>query len=552
MPIIYEVTSPDPITIGSSAINFALESDANISYPITTAEIAAGLTSNDITDNYPPGNVLRYGANTTPGTTDMTTAIQDAIDVMDANAGGCVVLPQGDYKITATIDMKVKDHVYMCGESRARLVMHTDNTPIMEFGSNSSTMAVQQGGLENIYFIYNTDQTILQTAGIGLKLYSCAACQFKNLWFDGVHSAIQQATDTGTNTVNVVFENLFDQIYIYDFTGNGIKLAAINSGGTPNNWGKVYINGGGNEVLNAIHFTAQADHFDALNIENMTATEEALIYLTTGTSSVTIDHLHMEGAVADSTCRGMIHVRSNSLTIGNWTIHNTEFDNAVVPTTYILSYSFGTIDVETFKLNEATLTGGAVLQLLRAYDGTPGAAYRVRIGTLQDLSGSIGSYGDITSEYIDRCWIDTQNSPDTLDVLTTADATPTVRGVGRCTITNASPQTITNFDNGYAGQVVKIRALDGNTTFEHAASGAGLRMFGGSDATLTNGQAIEFVNFGSDIWVETQRSFQAQYPYSVTNVVTDRTYDADSTTTAELADILGTLIADLQARGIVQ
>ena len=39
--------------------------------------------------------------------------------------------------------------------------------------------------------------------------------------------------------------------------------------------------------------------------------------------------------------------------------------------------------------------------------------------------------------------------------------------------------------------------------------------------------------------------------YSVTNLVTDRAYDADATSTAELADVLGTLIADLRAQGIV-
>lgn len=39
--------------------------------------------------------------------------------------------------------------------------------------------------------------------------------------------------------------------------------------------------------------------------------------------------------------------------------------------------------------------------------------------------------------------------------------------------------------------------------------------------------------------------------YTPTNVTTDRTYDADATTTAELADVLGTLIADLQSSGII-
>lgn len=39
--------------------------------------------------------------------------------------------------------------------------------------------------------------------------------------------------------------------------------------------------------------------------------------------------------------------------------------------------------------------------------------------------------------------------------------------------------------------------------------------------------------------------------YTPTNVTTDRAFDANATTTDELADVLGTLIADLQARGLL-
>jgi hypothetical protein len=46
--------------------------------PRTAAEISEGVTPVDYSK--PPGNVLRYGTNTTPGTTDMTAAIQAAID----------------------------------------------------------------------------------------------------------------------------------------------------------------------------------------------------------------------------------------------------------------------------------------------------------------------------------------------------------------------------------------------------------------------------------------------------------------------------------------
>lgn len=49
-----------------------------------------------------------------------------------------------------------------------------------------------------------------------------------------------------------------------------------------------------------------------------------------------------------------------------------------------------------------------------------------------------------------------------------------------------------------------------------------------------------------------QEPFFNRPTYTATNVTTDRSFDADSTSTAELADVLGTLIADLRERGIVK
>lgn len=39
--------------------------------------------------------------------------------------------------------------------------------------------------------------------------------------------------------------------------------------------------------------------------------------------------------------------------------------------------------------------------------------------------------------------------------------------------------------------------------------------------------------------------------YTPTNVTTDRSYDANATTVDEVADVLGTLIAELQAKGVI-
>lgn len=59
---------------------------------------------------YEPGNVLRYAFNTTPGVTDMTAAIQAALDVLylsglvddEFGAARCYI-PSGDYLVSSTI-----------------------------------------------------------------------------------------------------------------------------------------------------------------------------------------------------------------------------------------------------------------------------------------------------------------------------------------------------------------------------------------------------------------------------------------------------------------
>lgn len=74
-------------------------------YPQTAAEIAAINPSTGepgivpVNYSYPPGNVYRYGTNTSPGTTDMTYALQASLNVMGIS-GGRVIWP-GDVYLTS-------------------------------------------------------------------------------------------------------------------------------------------------------------------------------------------------------------------------------------------------------------------------------------------------------------------------------------------------------------------------------------------------------------------------------------------------------------------
>lgn len=73
----------------------------------------------------------------------------------------------------------------------------------------------------------------------------------------------------------------------------------------------------------------------------------------------------------------------------------------------------------------------------------------------------------------------------------------------------------------------------------------------GTDFNMTFANTTDW-NIGSVV-VKMAGTLEVGTPqtYSPTNVSADRAYDANSTTTEELADVLGTLIADLQTIGLI-
>lgn len=80
---------------------------------------------------------------------------------------------------------------------------------------------------------------------------------------------------------------------------------------------------------------------------------------------------------------------------------------------------------------------------------------------------------------------------------------------------------------------------------------------GTTDWNITGLTGGVYIGTGVDLRVGGNVGFYDTAPvaqsaaYTPTNVTTDRAYDANATTTAELADVLGTLIADLQATGLI-
>jgi hypothetical protein len=80
-----------------------------------------------------------------------------------------------------------------------------------------------------------------------------------------------------------------------------------------------------------------------------------------------------------------------------------------------------------------------------------------------------------------------------------------------------------------------------------AAGAANTARLYAEDDSGTTRQQVKFSS-GNAVTIAKDGGLQT---YTPTNVVTDRSYDANATSVAELADVLGTLIADFQAAGVL-
>lgn len=113
--IYYRVTTADPITFGSSAINFEVVAGAITGegvgaalWPRTAEEIAGSVTP--VSYSYAPGDVRRYGA-VGDGVTDDTAAVQAAVDT-----GLPLDFGAGTYRITSAVTVAATGDVAWAGK----------------------------------------------------------------------------------------------------------------------------------------------------------------------------------------------------------------------------------------------------------------------------------------------------------------------------------------------------------------------------------------------------------------------------------------------------
>ncbi|MDR5728329.1 MAG: right-handed parallel beta-helix repeat-containing protein [Terriglobia bacterium] len=182
-------------------------------YPITAAETAASVTPTNY--RYPPGNVIRYGADPT-GAADATAAINAAL-----TCNSSVYVPAGTYKCSATLTMLSNQLLYGDGSSS-----------ILQFASGALTNITMSGIAESI--VRNLKVSVTGTGSAsetgGVYLFGSTNCTIEEVEFQGCNwSGVWLDGAANYNTVRKCYFHGFSEPA---GTGGDIMVYSINGGGT--------------------------------------------------------------------------------------------------------------------------------------------------------------------------------------------------------------------------------------------------------------------------------------------------------------------------------
>lgn len=216
--------------------------------------------------------------------------------------------------------------------------------------------------------------------------------------------------------------------------------------------------------------------------------------------------------------------------MGNVLLHNATWKNANGIAAN-LGPSFLFANNAVYQADGATITAS---QAGVFFDNAQYNVINAGVGSMPPDVGHVSYYGNLT---VDSGW--------TIGLrrgLFLQDAT--VNGTG--VLTDQVVVDIVDMNAGATNTGIRsvMTAGAGKFFIEHA--GSALSLFGGEveiDGALNHDGAL--VGFRGSAPVALSAA------YVPTNVTTDRVYDANATTIDELADVLGTLIADLQLQGLL-
>ena len=295
---------------------YSAESIGITLYATTSAETSAGITPTNF--QYEPGNVLRYGPNTTPGTTDMTTAIQAACDSNDV-----IVFKSGAYSVIGDTN----SFTFPTNNALHAVAVSSDTTIILEAGVTIQIKLTTSGNYaafgcyqkSNIH-IFGPGQIVgdLDThdaggsgeQGFGIDVRDCDNVTIESVrtskcWGDGLYIAAGDPATDSTRTTNCRVNNChsfgnrrqaMSVVGVIDFEVNG-GLFQTTTGTSP----KAGIDFEPNST--------QRNERVSVNGVGSTGNEIGLLFIQT-------DYFTVTGGTFDNTLRNLQFADSKGVVVG--------------------------------------------------------------------------------------------------------------------------------------------------------------------------------------------------------------------------------------------
>lgn len=471
----------------------------------TAAETLASVTV--VNTFFAPGNILRYGTNTTPGTTDMTSAIQAAIN--QASRGGAKVrVPQGTYAITQDLLGTVGTFplqggtgpfaIDIEGEGREQTLIQAISggvgftNAMLYFNATPFRLA---GSVTGIRF----DGGALTTDGVvfvGCDMPHVFRCWFRNcvgrgLWFNNCimpteYQCYTTACGTATKAqVEYISCTIGRRFQSYSSSGNGASVGGLAcdqvtdftmDGGNCESSGTCILIDSKSNTVGSVGVTLR--NMDLENPGNGNRYIDIGAGLTGGGLTKSIDIGGWTGSPSGTT------TMTSAVRLQNVSGARLRQANFALPGSPTVSYELaGTASTGVVIEAHPQLTGvipwvfvngSQVIPASPLYDWTQGITPR--------------GYGDLT----------TSLNGATPSVLINA----TIGGYyGAFNMNNGGATTVTNLSGGTNGMRISIRFTNGNTTLTNGTGSGQFNLNAGANVTPATGSIWEFVAIGGN-WVQ--------------------------------------------------
>lgn len=471
-------------------------------YPRTAAEIATGINPADFT--IPELVPDRYTVNATPGTTNMTTAVQASCTVAAAKLGATIQLLPHKYLCTANITVPVafgQNTIDFVGTGRANGGLVFDGAAVTTGLTYSGSGYYYAGTVKNLRIIcqnsakrgvtFNDIQLgriensfVTGAAGAGVMYANTLMCEMSHTLVTGCGSATEGSVEVD-GAVGTTFR--WDHNYI---SGGNTTVGGL----IANRTSPVQIIGGAIESCGIpIRICNKAEasrgcvglRIRSINLENP-GNNNPYIELGAGLSG--------SAFVVAASIRDCVGFPSGT----------TQVDSAIEMTRTIgfkASDNNWSLAGTPVSMHELLGTANGGVQIApHKHLFTGGSVPWVRINGTQVKAA--GPHLEWNSEDLPRGLAVRTGAPNL------TGATPSVRisaegGFYRqMNLTNGGATTITALTGGEVGMEIEVYATNGNTTLTHSTSNADqFRTVAGANLVMQSGTVYRFVHDGT-LWMQ--------------------------------------------------